>query len=185
MVLRPKWLSLTRGTMSTVIPPVDDGGMPDADRAPRARHRKPEKRDGVLLGLKFGAFAVALGIVLGVVSVMSDDPRPQPAGADTRRPATTTSTTTVEPGEPPAVPSVSEPPVPVASTVVAGPPDPLAPTTTTTTTVRPTKTKKPAARTPAVGAECDTPGALAFVEFRAVVCRSAAPGEPPRWHLVY
>ncbi|MGH3860206.1 hypothetical protein [Actinokineospora sp.] len=170
--------------MSTVIPPVEDGGTPEPDRAPRARHRKPEKRDGVLLGLKIGAFVVALGIVAGVVSVMSDGPRPQPAGADTRRPVTTTPTTTTRQGSPRAESVVSLPPPPIASTVLAGPPASVVPTTTTTTG-RPTKTKKPAPDTVTVGEECDTPGELAFVGFRAVVCRSASPGEPPRWHLVY
>jgi hypothetical protein len=171
--------------MSTVIPPVDDDGMAEPDRTPRARHRKPEKRDGVLLGLKIGAFAVALGIGVGVVSVMSDDPRPQPAGADTRRPATTTATTTVEPGGPPSAPSIAPPPPPTATTVLAGPPASSVVPTTTTTTGRPTKTKKQTPGAIAVGDECDTPGAFAFIEFRAVVCRSDGPGEPPRWHLVY
>ncbi|MBC6447792.1 hypothetical protein [Actinokineospora xionganensis] len=158
--------------------------MPEPERTPRARHRKPEKRDGVLLGLKFGAFVVALGIVVGVVSVLSDSPRPQPAGADPRRPATTTTTTTVDQGSPPAEPSVVQAAPPVASAVLAGPPASVVPTTTTTTG-RPTKTKKPAPGTVTVGEQCDTPGELAFVGFRAVVCRSAGPGEPPRWHLVY
>ncbi|WP_133794595.1 hypothetical protein [Actinokineospora alba] len=159
--------------------------MPEPDGSPRARHRKPEKRDGVLISLKIGAFVVAVGIVAGIVSVLSDSPRPQPAGADTRRPvATTTPTTTVEPGDPPAQPSVSSPPPPVASTVLAGPPATVVPTTTTTTT-RPTRTKKPAPGSVTVGEECDPPGALAFVGFRAVVCRSDSPGEPPRWQLVY
>lgn len=172
--------------MSTVIPPVEDGGMPEPEPSePRARHRKPEKRDGVLIGLKIGAFVVALGIVVGVVSVLSDSPRTQPAGADPRKPVTTTTpSATVQPRTLPAEPSVSTPPPPVASTVLAGPTASSVPTTTTTTT-RPTKTKKPEPGSVSVGEECDTPGAVAFVGFRAVVCRSASPGEPPRWHLVY
>jgi hypothetical protein len=158
-------------------------------RPPRPRHRRPQKPDRVLLGLKIATFLAAGGLI-GIIVLLASSTLPNqvavPAenpptqgqsGDDAPRPVPTTST------EPLAI---APPALRTETARIDG--RPAAPPTSRKAAPPPIEQPaRPPARTfPVIGEPCSPPGTWSVTrEYQPVVCASTRPGEKPRWYRVF
>jgi hypothetical protein len=158
--------------------------FPELQGRPRAsRHRRPERADRVLIGLKVATCVAAAGLLAVVVLLITAGtgapaakrspsvPR-IPSGDD----ASATTTTT----------AIAPPELRSDTAEIAG----AAPTTTTSQPRRSTRTPKPP-RQPnidfaVVGERCSSPGAFSVTrEYEPVMCLRRSPTAEPRWAPVF
>jgi hypothetical protein len=162
--------------------------FPELQGQPRpSRHRKPERPDRILIGLKVATGIAAAGLLTVVVLLISAGveapaanrspavPKIVPSPGDDAPAATTTSTQL----QPPDLQSDTQ--------EIAGQPAP----TTTSRSPRPTRTQKPPPRQPGfefavIGERCPKPGAFSITkESEPVMCFRRSPTDEPRWLPVF
>jgi hypothetical protein len=156
--------------------------FPELQGRPRPpRHRRPEKPDGVLRGLKIATFVAALG-VLGVVVLLTTSSPSKPAARANPPKVVTGQVGDDAPRQQPptSVQPVVEPPALRTETAEITRVPTSKPPTSTPSTKPP---KPPKGRPPVVGEPCPQQGMWAMTDnFEPVVCYGDS---PPRWRKVF
>lgn len=157
--------------------------FPELQGRPRPpRHRRPNKPDRVLRGLKIATFVAACGVLGVMVLLVTGDPSsPAPrahpktgtaqAGDDAPR---------QQPAPPTGQPVVEPPALRTETAEIKGAAETPKPPTSTPTTK---PSKRPRTRVPDVGEPCPQQGMWSMTEnFEPVVCYGDS---PPRWRRVF
>jgi hypothetical protein len=157
--------------------------FPELQGRPRPRrHRRKDKRDRVLTGLKLATFVAAAGL-LGVLVLLAT------TGLQSQSADRSPSVPKFTPGDDgpnyqpvPTTTTIDPPALNTDSAAIVGQP-------TTTTTPRPPRTSsKPPQHQPppiqfaVIGQRCNSPGAFSVTkDYQPVVCYRRFPGDDPRW----
>lgn len=155
-----------------------------------SRHRREEKRDGVVLALKAATFAVVVALVGAVVLLLtSGEDEPVTAAPDVPEIPTSSGPANVTPTTTPPPAAIVAPEV-RSQTAVLTPAPPPAPSTNPSPTAsqpRPPEPDRPGGRRFAVvGEPCEDRGSFAFTaEYEPVVCGGDRPSQPLVWREMF
>lgn len=157
--------------------------FPELQGATRPRrHRRSDRRDRVLTGLKIATFVAAAGL-LGVIILLAT------TGIQDNTADRSPSVPKFTPGDDgpkyqpvPTTTTIDPPALNTDTAEIAGHPP------VTTTTHPPKTTSKPPRRPPTfdfavIGAKCSNPGAFSVTkDYQPVVCFRRFPSDDPRWY---